>query len=303
MGLDVEINPSAVEEEYLSGLNRSFGQWGDRDAYRWDFEREVGARPADLMVLRDHGQILAGSAVSYRTVSLGDDRILIGIMTGSWTLPEARGRGAFSQVIVESRRLVASRGGAVLIAFVTHENASRRRLVAAGCLEIPTWYVASSHETMAPADAAVVEPSTAPVAQLFRDFKRWQGRGAGASVFYPSVEVWASQYIDRPLPVERLTAAGCHCLIERAPVSDRVLWIDGQDRSAAVAALLARAVATGRQLFVFTMEAGLVQAGIDLGMVAKPGSITVLDPLDQHARPSSLAGLPTDWRLQGGDRA
>ena len=61
---------------------REFGQWGDRDAYRWDFEREVGARPADLMVLRDHGQILAGSAVSYRTVSLGDDRILIGIMTG-----------------------------------------------------------------------------------------------------------------------------------------------------------------------------------------------------------------------------
>ena len=231
MELDVEINPSAVEEEYLSGLNRSFGQWGDRDAYRWDFEREVGARPADLMVLRDHGQILAGSAVSYRTVSLGDDRILIGIMTGSWTLPEARGRGAFSQVIVESRRLVASRGGAVLIAFVTHENASRRRLMAAGCLEIPTWYVASNHETMAPAEAAVVELSTAPVAQLFRDFKRWQGRGAGASVFYPSLEVWASQYIDRPLPVERLTAAGRHCLIERAPVSDRVLWIDGQDRT------------------------------------------------------------------------
>ena len=140
MGLDVEINPSAVEEKYLSGLNRSFGQWGDRDAYRWDFEREVGARPADLMVLRDHGEILAGSAVSYRTVSLGDDRILIGIMTGLWTLPEARGCGASAEVIVESRRLVASRGGAVLIAFVTHENASRRRLVAAGCLEIPTWY-------------------------------------------------------------------------------------------------------------------------------------------------------------------
>jgi hypothetical protein len=303
MPLDVEINPGGVEDKYLSGLNRSFGQWGDRHAFRWDFEREVGARPADLMVLRDHGQILAGSAVSYRTVCLGDDRILIGIMTGSWTLPEARGRGAFSQVIVESQRLVASRGGSVLIAFVTHENASRRRLVAAGCLEIPTWYVASNQETMAPVDAPVVETSTATVAQLFRARKRWQGHGSGAYVLYPSVEVWASQYLDRPLPVERLTAAGCHCLIEHAPVSDRILWIDGGDRSAALAALLARAVGTGRQLFLFTMDAGLVQAGIELGMVAKPGSITVLDPLDQRAGPSGLASLPTAWRLQGGDRA
>ena len=191
----------------------------------------------------------------------------------------------------------------MLIAFVTHDNASRRRLVAAGCLEIPTWYVASNHETMAPAEAAVVEPSTAPVAQLFRDFKRWQGRGAGASVFYPSLEVWASQYIDRPLPVERLTAAGCHCLIERAPsptgscgsmarIDPRqwpLSWREPSQRDGSCS--------------FSRWRPGLSRLGIDLGMVAKPGSITVLDPLDQHARPSGLAGLPTDWRLQGGDRA
>ena len=302
MGLAVEINPSGMADEYISGLNQSFGHWGDRDTYRFAFERAVGARPADLMVLRDDDVIVAGSAVSYRTVRFRGTEFLIGVMTGSWTLPAARGRGAFSQIIDESRRLVAARGGNVLIAFVTQDNASRRRLVAAGCVEVPTWYVASNDETIAPGGVAVVEPSSATVEELFHAFRRWQDKGTGASVVYPSVEVWTTQYLARSLPVERLMSAGCHCLVERAPVSDRVLWIDGPDPSAAMAALLARAVGTGRQLFVFTVEAGLAKALVDLGMVAKPGSITVLGELEIQDG-GYRRTVPTEWRLQGGDRA
>lgn len=271
--------------------------------YKWAFEREVGARAADLMVLRDQGVIVAGSAVSYRTVRDGDNEILIGVMTGSWTLPEARGHGAFSQVIVESRRLLAARGGTVLIAFVTQDNASRRRLVAAGCLEVPTWYVASNAETLPPADAPIVEPSNLTAHELFRVYRHWQAEGPGAYVVYPSVDIWASQYLDRPLPVERVTAAGGHCLVERSAASDRILWIDGRDPSAAVAALLARAVGTERQLFMFTAQAALAQAGIDLGMVAKPGSITLLDALEGQGDGRGHSSLPARWRLQGGDRA
>jgi hypothetical protein len=223
-------------------------------------------------------------------------------MSGSWTLPEARGRGAFSQMIEESSRLVVARGGTTLIAFVTKDNASRRRLAAAGCIEVPSWYVASSSETPPPADVPVVEASHAPVDELYRAFERWQGNGSGAHVVYPTAEVWASQFIDRSLPVERLTAAGTHCLVERAAASDRVLWIDGPDPSTALAALLARAVATGRQLLVFTVQAGLAQVGVDLGMVAKPGSITVLDVVERPADGPARAPLPTEWWLQGGDR-
>jgi hypothetical protein len=303
MGLEVDINPSGVEDAYLAGLNRSFGQWGDRSAYTWDFEREVGARVADLIVLRDHGVIVAGSAISYRMVRYRNVDLLVGVMTGSWTLPEARGRGAFSQVIHESRCLVATRGGGALIAFVTQDNASRRRLVAAGCLEVPTWYVASNAETPAPAEAPVVEPSSSTVDELFRAYERWQREDTGAYVVYPSVDVWTSQYLDRPLPVERLTAAGCTCLVERAAAADRVLWIDGPEPSSGVAALLARAVATGRQLFVFSVQPHLARAGVALGMVAKPGSITVLDVPRTPADGPERATLPAEWRLQGGDRA
>lgn len=303
MDLQAEINPSDVEDAFLLGLNRSFGHWGDRSTYAWGFEREVGARAADLIVLRGDGVIVAGSAVSYRVVQHDGNQIVVGVMTGSWTLPEARGRGAFGQMIHESRTLTAARGGSLLIAFVTHENASRRRLVAAGCAEVPTWYVASDPDTPPPSRAAAVEPTAAPAQELFRAHLDWQAGGSGASVIYPSIEVWASQFLVRPLPVEVVRAAGARCVVERGTTSDRVLWTDGRDGPAALAALLKRAIESERQLFLFTMDPALARVGADLGMLAKPGSLTVLETLDEGNERPRVSRIPAAWRVQGGDRA
>ena len=303
MELRAEINPSGVEDTFLAGLNRSFGHWGDHTTYAWGFEREVGARAADLIVLRDEGMIVAGSAVSYRIVQQHGDQIMVGVMTGSWTLPEARGRGAFGQMIHESRTLTAARGGSLLIAFVTHENASRRRLVAEGCAEVPTWYVASDPDTSPPSRAASVEPSPAAAEELFRAHADWQAGGSGASVVYLSVEVWKSQFLVRPLPVEVVRAAGGRCVIERSATSDRVLWTDGRDGPAALAALLKRAIESGRQLFMFTMDPTLARVGADLGMMAKPGSLTILDAPDEGNERPKASRIPAAWRVQGGDRA
>ncbi len=303
MDLELEVNPSGVQDDYLAGLNRCFGAWGDRAAYRWDFEREVGAAAADLLVLRANGEIVAGSAVAYRVVRHGESELVVGIMSGSWTLPEARGHGSFSRMIVESRRLVVTRGGSLLIAFVTADNASRRRLVAAGSLEVPTSYVMSGPETPAPTGTPPVGPDDLSVDDLFRAHLRWAGEGSGAYPVYPSARVWASQFLDRPLPVERLTVAGCHCLVERSAASDRVLWLVGPDPEAALAALLARAVRARRQLFLFSVDARIARAGADLGMQVKPGSITLLDARDDATGESLRSALPTEWRLQGGDRA
>lgn len=190
----------------------------------------------------------------------------------------------------------------MLIAFVTHDTASRRRLVAAGCVEVPTWYVGSTNETALPDNSHPVELSTATAEDLFHAHRRWQAESTGAYVEYPSVETWASQYLNRPLQVDRHIAAGCHCFVERAVASDRVLWIEGRDPSLALAGLLRRAFESGRQLFMFTAEAMLAQAGLDLGMVAKPGSITALNSLDGQEDGPGSSSLPTEWRLQGGDR-
>jgi hypothetical protein len=303
MAFELSVNPAGVEDEYLAGLNRSFGHWGDRSDYRWDLERQVGARVADLMVLRLGGAMVAGSAVSYRMVRFRGEEFLVGIMTGSWTLPEARGLGAFTRIISESRRLVAASGGSLLIAFVTCDNASRRRLVAAGCLEVPTWYVLSTAETLAPLGVSDVTLSARTVDELYRAHLCWLDASPGAHPVYPSAEVWGSQFLHRPLPVERLATAGCDCLVERSADSDRVLWLVGADPSAGIAALLARAVAAQRQFFFFTVDAVLARAGAALGMAVKPGSITVLDAREAPDSPASSSALPGVWRLQGGDRA
>lgn len=303
MVLRAEINPSGVADTFLAGLNRCFGHWGDHSTYAWGFEREVGARAADLIVLRDEGLIVAGSAVSYRMVQLDGYQIMVGVMTGSWTLPEARGRGAFGQVIHESRTLTAARGGSLLIAFVTHENASRRRLVAAGCAEVPTWYVVSDPDRPTPSRAAAVEPATATSQELFQAHGDWLAGESGASFVYPSAEVWTSQFLVRPLPVEVVRAAGARCVIERAATSDRVIWTDGRDGPAALAALLKRANGAGRQLFLFTMDPALAQSGADLGMLARPGSLTILDTRDEGNELPGPSRIPAAWRVQGGDRA
>ena len=122
----------------------------------------------------------------------------------------------------------------------------RRRLVAAESTEVPTFYVASRIDTREPPGAPGVRAADAVPEELFRAHCRWQEQGTGAYFVYPSAREWASQFLERALPVECLSAAGCRCLVERAAASDRVLWMDGPDPRAAVSALLARAVVRRR---------------------------------------------------------
>ena len=89
--ITVHVNPPAIQDEYLRCLNTVFGNWGDAEKYFWYFQRKTSFPDPDLMVLKERDRTLAGSAVSYRQIRFpnGGDAV-IGIMTGSWTLPEAR---------------------------------------------------------------------------------------------------------------------------------------------------------------------------------------------------------------------
>jgi hypothetical protein len=306
--LDLEVNPPGSIDEYLAGVNRCFTGWGGDAEYRWAFVRAVGAPPADLLVLRDGPALVAGSAVVYRTVGTERGDVLVGIMSGSWTLPEARGRGAFSRLIVESQRLVAAHDGAALIAFVTHDNASRRRLVAAGCREVPSHYLFSTADTTGPHAAPAVATTPVDVEALYRAHMAWVEAGRGAHPRYASAAEWAGQYVLRPLPVEHVAVGGCEALIERSPSSDRVLWLVGGDPGAALAGLLDRALRSGRQLFLYSMDDAVVEAANRLGLTDKPGSLTVLDVpggpgAGAHDAVAGVDELAHRWRIHGGDRA
>src|SRR4051812_19943519 len=123
--LTIDRNPDGIGSEYLRSLNACFPHWGDETVYNWCFERPVAGLKADQMIIRLNGSVIAGSAVSYRTIRFPHGpTALAGIMTGSWTLPEARGQGCFTRMIEESVSLAASRGCAGLLAFVTEDNPS-----------------------------------------------------------------------------------------------------------------------------------------------------------------------------------
>ncbi len=291
------IDPSdpGDRRDYLHGLTTSFGHWGDETTFAWAFQRECGGPPADLVVLHEGARAIAGSAISYRRVALGTQPRLAAIMTGSWTLPEARGRGCFSRIVDWSVRTAERRGAALLVAFVTEDNPSCRRLQAAGAAGVETSYLLSSDET--PAPAAGCEES-----RPLGDVDPWtrlhavEQAGAVSSFVYPDREAWLGQFVRRPEPVEVVDAGGTTVLVERAARSDRVLLAPVVDAAAArraLAALWRSAFDGGRQLFCFSTQPAWRDAALALGLRALPGRMTIL--------PAKAAPSGT-WRVHGGDR-
>jgi hypothetical protein len=193
----VVLNPENYKEKYLEYLNNCFPNWGDAITYDWVFERRVGQHKADIILLNnEEGEVIAGSAVTYRCVkSKNGISVDFGIMTGSWTLPEARGRGCFSQIIEESKRICFSKNVPFLTAFVTESNASYRRLKDAGfyCKKADNIF---SNETVftTNTDFSIVEIVTADTQVLYDKLNQFPSLN---SSFAYSKEEFEKQYIKR----------------------------------------------------------------------------------------------------------
>lgn len=300
---------------YLAALNSCFSNWGDERTFAWAFDRRVSGPAADLMTLTEDGALLAGSAVTYRTIRTADGRSsLAGIMTGSWTLPIARGRGCFTSIINKSLDFVRQREGSVLLAYVTDKNPSYRRLAAAGSALFPTRYVYSSPDTpRADGHKTKFVPYSSSVYELFE--KR---RSPGATISYVSETEWASQFIDRPEPSVVVEAGSLGlCILDATSDTDRVQGIAPtvpSDREALLRAMLARAQQAGRKLFYFSADAPFADlCATDLGMVTTSGFLTMLPAIeskaagliegkDPTAENLSTADAFARWELQSGDR-
>jgi GNAT superfamily N-acetyltransferase len=301
--LRIEPAPAGEDRRYLEALQSCFGGWGGETEFDWYFRRPFGGAVADRFVISDDGEWIAGSAVSWRKLAdaHGAER-RVGIMTGSWTLPPARGRGCFSAIIEHSRALCVERGADWLLAFVTQDNPSRRQLERAGSLMIPTDYLWSEEGAEAPsspASPATLRPEPALVEALWR---RHAGLGQGRIRFlYENAEAWAGQLVDRPLPTDLLRVEGLgEVLVERHAVFDRILAsvpLSPESRPELARAVWARALRSGRRFFAFTSrseEAAALREALGLGGV--PGFITVLPA----AAPMPASGLP--WSVESGDR-
>ncbi|HJL16247.1 MAG TPA: hypothetical protein RMH99_11360 [Sandaracinaceae bacterium LLY-WYZ-13_1] len=263
----------------------------------------MGGPKADQLVLWEGDTLLAGSGVSYRTVRRTDGATTrVGIMTGSWTLPAARRRGCFSRIIDESCRLVRQRDGELLTAFVTADNASRRRLEQAGSAMMPTSYCvlqAPDAPTGGPFEAEEMDPGHA--SGLVRACLEAESSGWAHFAFETPAQ-WEGQILARPrrTTVLRLGDGGFAVLEER-PTADSVLVLTGRtkhDVERALAELRARSASLGRALVYFTSRDDRATAAEDLGFERRPGFFTLLDA-DTRGRPEPL---DERWSIQSGDR-
>lgn len=281
-------------DRYLAGLNACFGHWGGPDEWRWAFERDPGQGPASRLVATDEaGDWIAGSAISWRQSShLGP----VGIMTGSWTLPQARGQGCFTAFIQESRAQVALRQGHALLAFVTETNASRRRLEASGALMVPTAYARTTApliDTPSPWTPAALSPHE--LWQLHA-----QDRADAQGFVYPDAASFESQFLRRPLPTLTLhdPSSNAWAIVEEAPDTDRLLFLASPTHDARAHPPLWRSLAShagqrGRKFFGFAIHPTHVQAVQEASLDLIPGFLT-LNLTSPH---------PTSpWSLQSGDR-
>jgi len=324
VSLQLEINPEGIDDEYLRCLNTCFPNWGDEQVSDWVFHRALPPDPPpDRFVLRENGEPLAGSAVSYRSVGLPNgNTIRAGIMTGSWTLPAARGRGCFTQMIETSISITREREGALLLAFVTEDNPSRRQLEKAGAALIPTSYLIAENTLGSPAPP---ENPLFPAKDISRLFQSWQQRRAGRCHFtYTSLQDWKGQFADRPWQTEVVqNSSGSFAILEKHTATTRINALSGilfEEELSLLHMLRAQAQAEGRKLFLLSTDAVLSAACKLEGFTEKQGFLTAMvtdwPQLGRASGVSAVPGSPANslladpsspwylgqWELQSGDR-
>lgn len=281
---------AADEQEYLDALNVCFGGWGNRDAFDWCFARPGADHLPDVLSLCVDGRRVAGSGISYRRVSVpGHADTLAGIMTGSWTLPDARGAGAFSRLVEATLERIAVREGAMLLAFVTATNKSGNQLRRAGAMQWPTFYCRGGTHGHTAAGDIVDLTDTAAAADVF-------GRASAHTCFRYTPAEWTAQFVSRPGDVRVLAGEHWRAVVERTPAFDRVHALAAGDRAIALRALGSRAQAENRQLFTFTTNPFEADALRSLGFTVIDGYLMAI-PL----RADALTDV-VRWTLDNGDR-
>jgi hypothetical protein len=311
---------SDAERYYLESLNVCFPNWGGREMFDWCFSRETAGLRPDLMMLHDAdaGRPVAGTANTYRRIRLPNGQaMIVGIMTGSWTLPEARGRGAFTRLISESIELAAARDAGLLLGFYARTNPSAGRLRAAGSALFPSWHCRSAAERRIAEDAgtrAYVECGTDDASGDGIDGIEDRQNIADAARLIYTADEFRDQFIRRPNPVMRVRSAATvragaqagsdhqqiswSALVERTPAFDRVLSLTFSTPSVpsvdawadAIEVLDARAAAAGRRVFCYTTQPEQAEALRDRGFEIVDGYISALVANEAILRSACAAG-------------
>jgi Acetyltransferase (GNAT) domain len=320
--MELQVNPPDARET-LSCLNACFPGWGDERTFKWAYERSMQNQPApDYLVIRENGKPIAGSGINYRQVLFPNGASVIGgIMTGSWTLPVARGRGCFTRFVEESIRITRERTGALLLAFVTEDNSSCRQLCRGGAATFPTSYLTLKPEQAPDSWKSGWEEVDSISEKLFQ---RWMSAREGFVRYgYGSIGDWRSQIVDRCLKTLLLQSEEAFVVLgDRADTYQlhAFMGTDGQSFREILQVVKYYCNRARKKLFLFSTDPALSEFCQTNGFVEKRGYVTahVTDwtqlgralqlAVTKTELPHGIVGDPASawflgrWQLQSGDR-
>ena len=220
----VILNPKNYKEKYIGFLNQCFPNWGGITQYNWVFERKIGIHQSDILLLTNESdEVIAGSGITYRNIKTENDSLLtIGTFTGSWTLPKARGRGCFSQIIQEFIKLCEFKGIDYLTAFVTESNASYRRFKSIGSSTLQADNIFSDVNKLYEVENKEVIEYNLDSKLTYRDYTGFINKNSG--YFYNEKE-FINQYINRPIGTYSIKIGNTKYILEENELTLRVLYM------------------------------------------------------------------------------
>lgn len=320
--LEITVNETGMEEIYLECLNRCFDRNASRKDYEWTYRRDSGASVADMLMLKKDRELMAGSAVVYRIADINGHRMKVAIMSGSWTLPAARGQGCFSRMIDESTRIAAENQAGLLLAFVTELNASFRRLKDSGAALFPTFYLEApcGHKVDEPDGTLEVLSKDNP--ELEKIYDLFTAANADFSCFCYTYQQWLEQFIQRTseITILKIDRIG-YAILEESEGYSRILslvTLDSNMYGRAISRLVNRSFALGKKVQSFTTDALLKLTYEALGFNVLKGYLTVTiankTVLEKAFEPEHRSGVEDGfyrqdhafalrpWMLNSGDR-
>lgn len=285
-------NDAVVHAACLVGLNQCFPGWGDSAQFDWCYRRPSDPRPADLLVAEADGVIVAGLAVAYRLIGRDDEpHELVGVLSGAWTLPEARGQGQFGRLLDRAAEVARERGATIALAFVTGERSSAGQLDrrSARVIEARLFSRSPPDNSMPVESLEALKPDEAALSFAMR-----RDRSGAVSIVYDP-QSWRDQMIDRAAR-GRVVRLGDHAIAVLAPQGDGSIILD--------------ALSLGPTSVPAAETAG---AALDCRVMvyeSDPESFKRYDPTEWTSTKARIFQIPlcssrfldSDWKISAGDR-
>ena len=278
----VEINPKNFEVKYLEYLNLCFPGWGTKKDFDWVFNRKIGKKKADIIIIKnEEGEVIAGSGITYRKIKNNKGNIFYtGTMTGSWTLPKARGKGCFTQIINLSKEICKQNNAPYLTAFVMETNPSYRRLKSEGSDLINSYTLFSPDDITINTDFKTELVKNVDLELIKHIFKSTLITSKKSQYSY-SFEEFNNQYYNKNKNVEILKVNNSFALIEEAHNVIKLNYFTSDCESTNYSNKIISLVnwiikERGKKLMFFTTENKIKQTLKELGFSLLPGYFTIL---------------------------